>query len=52
MRLITPNEAGTAEWLDDPALYLTTRRWYPTLCVVFYRFSFVDPCSMMQGNVV
>ncbi|CAE6489177.1 unnamed protein product [Rhizoctonia solani] len=31
MRLITPNADGSAEWLDDPALYLTTRRWYPTL---------------------
>ncbi|QRV94396.1 glyoxal oxidase [Ceratobasidium sp. AG-Ba] len=31
MRLITPKEDGTAEWLDDPKLYLTTRRWYPTL---------------------
>ncbi|QRV94398.1 glyoxal oxidase [Ceratobasidium sp. AG-Ba] len=30
-RLLTPKEDGTAEWLDDPALYISTRRWYPTL---------------------
>ncbi|KAG8718917.1 hypothetical protein FRC09_011908 [Ceratobasidium sp. 395] len=31
MRLINPTEDGTAEWVDDPKYYLTTRRWYPTL---------------------
>ncbi|GHJ88515.1 hypothetical protein NliqN6_4917 [Naganishia liquefaciens] len=24
-------EGEECEWLDDPALYMTTRRWYPTL---------------------
>ncbi|QRV96298.1 glyoxal oxidase [Ceratobasidium sp. AG-Ba] len=31
VRLITPQENGSAEWVDDPTLYLSTRRWYPTL---------------------
>ncbi|ORX39085.1 glyoxal oxidase precursor [Kockovaella imperatae] len=31
LRLLDPCDDETCEWLDDPALYLTSRRWYPTL---------------------
>lgn len=31
IRLLDPNDDGTADWLDDPTLYMTSRRWYPTL---------------------
>ncbi|KAF8745815.1 hypothetical protein RHS02_01110, partial [Rhizoctonia solani] len=31
MRFLTPNADGSAEWIDNPALYMTSRRWYPTL---------------------
>ncbi|CEL60581.1 Galactose oxidase OS=Gibberella zeae (strain PH-1 / ATCC MYA-4620 / FGSC 9075 / NRRL 31084) GN=GAOA PE=3 SV=1 [Rhizoctonia solani AG-1 IB] len=31
MRFLTPTADGSAEWIDDPAQYMTTRRWYPTL---------------------
>ncbi|KAF8598417.1 galactose oxidase [Ceratobasidium sp. AG-I] len=31
VRLLDPKPDGSANWIDDPRLYLTTRRWYPTL---------------------
>lgn len=31
VRLLTPSSDGTAEWIDDPANYMDTKRWYPTL---------------------
>lgn len=31
MRFLDPTDDGNSEWLDDPAMYMTSRRWYPTL---------------------
>ncbi len=31
LRLLNPSDTGGATWVDDPKLYMTTRRWYPTL---------------------
>ena len=31
VRLLDPCDDETCEWLDDPSLYMTSRRWYPTL---------------------
>ena len=31
IRLLDPCDDESCDWLDDPALYMTTRRWYPTL---------------------
>ncbi|KIO34546.1 glyoxal oxidase [Tulasnella calospora MUT 4182] len=31
IRLLTPCEDQSCQWVDNPALYMTTRRWYPTL---------------------
>lgn len=31
IRFLDPNDQGTANWIDNPAMYMTSRRWYPTL---------------------
>ncbi|KDQ20478.1 hypothetical protein BOTBODRAFT_169228 [Botryobasidium botryosum FD-172 SS1] len=31
IRFLNPNNDGTSNWIDDPNMYMTTRRWYPTL---------------------
>ena len=31
MRFLNPCDDETCNWLDDPAMYMTSRRWYPTL---------------------
>lgn len=31
VRLLDPCDDESCEWVDDPALYMTSRRWYPTL---------------------
>lgn len=31
LRLLDPCDDDSCNWLDDPALYMTSRRWYPTL---------------------
>ena len=31
VRFLNPSDDGTCNWLDDPAMYMTSRRWYPTL---------------------
>lgn len=31
VRTLTPSGDGTAQWTDNPADYLTSERWYPTL---------------------
>ncbi|KAG8925018.1 hypothetical protein FRC02_009973 [Tulasnella sp. 418] len=31
IRFLDPCDDGNCNWVDDPALYMTTRRWYPTL---------------------
>lgn len=31
IRLLDPCDDKQCDWVDDPALYMTTRRWYPTL---------------------
>ena len=31
IRLLDPCDDETCNWVDSPALYMTTRRWYPTL---------------------
>ncbi|KAG9013502.1 hypothetical protein FRB90_005995 [Tulasnella sp. 427] len=31
IRLLNPCDDQSCQWIDDPALYMTTRRWYPTL---------------------
>ncbi|KAG8896391.1 hypothetical protein FRB99_008918 [Tulasnella sp. 403] len=31
IRLLNPCSDSSCQWIDDPALYMTTRRWYPTL---------------------
>lgn len=31
IRFLNPCNDSTCNWLDDPQLYMTTRRWYPTL---------------------
>lgn len=31
IRFLDPCDDGTCDWLDDPAMYMTSRRWYPTL---------------------
>lgn len=31
VRLLDPCDDESCDWVDDPALYMTSRRWYPTL---------------------
>ncbi|KGB75973.2 glyoxal oxidase [Cryptococcus deuterogattii R265] len=31
VRLLDPCDDESCNWVDDPALYMTSRRWYPTL---------------------
>lgn len=31
LRLLNPCDDQSCEWQDDPAMYMTSRRWYPTL---------------------
>nr|XP_018259146.1 glyoxal oxidase [Kwoniella dejecticola CBS 10117]OBR81304.1 glyoxal oxidase [Kwoniella dejecticola CBS 10117] len=31
IRLIDPCDDESCEWVDNPAMYMTSRRWYPTL---------------------
>ncbi|KAJ9124101.1 hypothetical protein QFC22_000896 [Naganishia vaughanmartiniae] len=31
LRILDPCDDGDCNWIDDPKLYMTTRRWYPTL---------------------
>lgn len=31
IRFLTPCDDQQCQWIDDPARYMTTRRWYPTL---------------------
>lgn len=31
LRLLDPCDDETCDWLDDPTMYMTSRRWYPTL---------------------
>ncbi|WVQ63929.1 uncharacterized protein L199_002085 [Kwoniella botswanensis] len=31
IRLIDPCDDESCEWVDDPTMYMTSRRWYPTL---------------------
>ena len=31
LRILDPCDDESCDWLDDPALYMTSRRWYPTL---------------------
>ena len=33
IRFLAPCDNGNCEWVDDPTQYMTTRRWYPTMCV-------------------
>jgi hypothetical protein len=30
-RILDPCDDGNCNWIDNPKLYMTTRRWYPTL---------------------
>ena len=31
MRFLDPCDDQSCDWLDDAAMYMTSRRWYPTL---------------------
>jgi hypothetical protein len=31
LRLLDPCDDESCDWLDDPTMYMTSRRWYPTL---------------------
>jgi hypothetical protein len=31
IRFLDPTDDGECNWVDDPNLYMTSRRWYPTL---------------------
>ncbi|WWD21146.1 hypothetical protein CI109_105627 [Kwoniella shandongensis] len=31
IRFLNPCDDGNCDWVDDPAMYMTSRRWYPTL---------------------
>lgn len=33
IRTLVPCDDGSCNWVDNPANYMSTRRWYPTLCV-------------------
>lgn len=38
IRLLTPCEDDSCNWIDNSTNYMTTRRWYPTLYVPAYCF--------------
>lgn len=31
VRVLDPCDDESCEWVDNPAMYMTTRRWYPTV---------------------